>query len=152
MAPRPVLLLDDRLLLDLLLETQTPELKSLLRRRQVYTTGLWLYRLCHATRDTNIVGALSGPFLAAPADIRTRAMAALVRLPQDVGLVSMRDLAPVMATLSREHRLNALSLEALAAATFLPGELVFTAGSEGPLLSAAAASTGIRVHSISCAP
>ncbi len=140
------LLLDDRLLLDHLLDGGSTRLRTLCRRRTVATTGLWYYRLCHAIRSDVIVGALSGPFLTAPNDVRSRAIAALVRLPDNVDLVSLRDLAPKMAELVQRHRLNALSLEALAAALSLGADLAMAARSENPSLFEAARSERLQVH------
>lgn len=142
------LLLDDRLLLEFLLGGGSTRLQTLCRRRAVATTGLWYYRLCRAVRSSTVVGALSGPFLAAPNDVRARASAALVRLPEGVGLVSLRDLAPSMAELIERHRLNALSLEALAAALSLGAELALAEGSENPSLIEAARSEQLQVQII----
>jgi hypothetical protein len=51
-------------------------------------------------------------------------IAAVLALPQDIGLVSLRDLAwPMAARLADRARLNLLSLEALAAAEFLSARL-----------------------------
>jgi hypothetical protein len=51
-------------------------------------------------------------------------VAAVVDLPQDIGLVSLRDLGwPMAALLADGARLNLLSLEALAAAAFLDAPL-----------------------------
>jgi hypothetical protein len=142
------ILLDDRLLLDHLLDGGSIGLRALCRRRTVATTGLWYYRLCHAIRSDIVVGALSGPFLSAPIDVRAQAGAALVRLPEHVELVSLRDLAPTMAELVDRHRLNVLSLEALAAALNLGADLALAEGSENPTLIEAAESERVRVHII----
>ncbi len=140
------LLLDDRLLLDHLLGSGSTGLRNLSRRRPVATTGLWYYRLCHAIRSDIVVGALSGPFLAAPTEVRARASSALLRLPDTVDLASMRNLASNMAELAERHRLNVLSLEALAAALTLGAELAMAEGSENPSLHEAAKAEQIRVH------
>ncbi len=140
------LLLDDRLLLAHLLGSPSKPLRDLLKRHSVSTTGLWYYRLCHAVRSETVTGALSGPFAVAQPAIKATATAALVRLPDGVTLTSLRDLAPVMAGLVETHRLNVLSLEALAAATSLKAEIALAVGSENPTLMQAAQQERIRVH------
>jgi hypothetical protein len=137
MAPGKVLLVDDRLLLSILIDDRSAELKAVMKRRPVYTTGHWYYRLCHAIRSTEITGALSGALQRAPLDIQQRVTQSLIRLPEDVGLVSFRDLAPTMASLSLIHRLNVLSLEALAAAIQLPAEVLISSTGVNPTLMTA---------------
>lgn len=141
-------LLDDRLLLDRLLGNESVPLRRLLRGKRVATTGLWYYRLCHAIRSDLVIGALSGPFAAAPVDVRARASAALVRLPDNIELTSLRDLVPTMADLISVHRLNVLSLEALAAARHLEADIALATGSENPALMDAASAEGLRLHTV----
>lgn len=145
MAPGRVLLVDDRLLLSILLDSPSPGLRRLRRRRPVYTSGLWYYRLCHAVRSDTVIGALSGPLQAAPPTVRAAVATSLVALPDDIGLLGLRDLAPVMAELVEHHRLNAMSLEALAAATFLPADLAIASTGVNPALIDAATAGGLRV-------
>jgi hypothetical protein len=147
--PSKNLLLDDRLLLAHLLGSASRPLADLLKRRSVSTTGLWYYRLCHAVRSGNVTGALSGPFAAAEPRIKARAATAMVRLPENVGLMSLLELAPVMADLIERHRLNILSLEALAAAISLDSDIAIAIGSENPTLMQAAEHEGVRVHLVS---
>lgn len=142
------LLLDDRLLLDRLLGGGSAALRALSRRRSVFTSGLWYYRLCHAVRSETITGALSGPFAAAPSALKAKAAVALLELPDDVGLVSLRVLGPLMADLVERHRLNALSLEALAAGLHLDAAIAIARGSENPTLIDAAKVEGVAVHII----
>ncbi len=146
MPPGKVLLVDDRLLLSILLDDRSVALKSVMRRRPIYTTGHWYYRLCHAVRSDVFTGALSGPLQRVPAGLRQKVMQSLVRLPDDVGLVSLRDLAPTMAVLSERQRLNVLSLEALSAAVFLPAEIALSSIGDNPTLKSAAAVEQVRLH------
>lgn len=61
--------------------------------------------------------------------MRDQAMQAIVELPDEIGLESLRDLAPVMGQLSRRHKLNALGIEALAAAVYLEADVYLSAPS-----------------------
>jgi len=109
-----------------------------------YTTGLWYLRLCQAVfakRSGN--GVLSGPIAALPEQAQTAAMAALISLPDDVGLLSLRELAPTIASLRNRHRLNLLSIEALAAAKTLDARVLLTTSS--PLLEEALAAENLSL-------
>ena len=145
------LLLDDRLLLDRLLGSGSTALRTLGRRRSIFTSGLWYYRLCHAVRSDMVTGALSGPFAAAPSIVKAKAATALLELPDEIGLVSFRVLGPLMADLVERHRLNALSLEALAAALHLGAAIALARGSENPTLIEAAEAEGVAVHLVATA-
>ncbi len=145
MPPGKVLLVDDRLLLSILLDDRSSELKAVMRRRPIYTTGHWYYRLCHAMQSTEFTGALSGPIKRAPEVIQRRVTQSLVRLPDDIGMLSMRDYAMTMAELSQSHRLNILSLEALAASVILPAEVALSASGVNPALLSALGIERIRV-------
>lgn len=146
MAAAKNLLLDDRLLLAVLLHDESRALAALTRRRSIFTTGLWYYRLCHAIRSEVVTGALSGPFASAEPAIRARAASALVQLPDGVALLSLRDLAPTMAELVERHRLNAMSLEALASAVVLGADIALAVEGENPSLIDAAGQKGCVVR------
>ena len=139
-------LVDDRLLLEHLLGGTSKELRRLVNKRQVFTTGYWYYRLCHAIRSDKVTGALSGPFNRAETSVREMAALALVRLPDEIGLLSLRELAPSMAEGVERHRLNVMSLEALAAGVHLGANILLAVGSENPALIIAAESEGLRVR------
>jgi len=112
-----------------------------LRTATLYTTGYWYVRLCQAAhRAAGRPGVLSGPLLDLPSDLRHRAMAVIMDLPDSMGLISLRDLAPVIGQLRRFHSLNILGMEALAAATRLKATVFLSAPS--PLLEAALAREG----------
>jgi hypothetical protein len=138
-------LLDDRLLLEYLLGATNQELRQLVQKRQVFTTGYWYYRLCQAIRSDHVIGALSGPFHSSETSIREKAALAMVRLPDDIGLLSLRQLAPFMAEGVQRHRLNVMSLEALTAGVHLGADILLAIGSENPTLIAAAKIEGVRV-------
>jgi hypothetical protein len=74
-------------------------------------------------------GVLSGPFNALSRDLRQRAVLALIELPEEPQLVSLRELAPVMGRLRSRHDLNLLGMELLAAAIHLDAEVFLSAPS-----------------------
>lgn len=88
-------LLDDGYFSEVLRGAAIPRLQG----RDLFTTGYWYVRLCQAVlggRTTS--GVLSGPFVSLPEGLRTRAAAAVMQLPDAIGLVSLRELAPLMGS------------------------------------------------------
>jgi hypothetical protein len=73
-----------------------------------------------------------------------RSIAAVIELPDSIGLISLQELGPVIGRLRRDHDLNVLGMEALAAATQLEATVFLSASS--PLLEAALAQEGRRVR------
>ena len=103
---------------------------------EVFTTGYWYVRLCQAILTGSAQpGKLSAPFRNLPEPTRSRAVDALLVLPERIGLVSLRDLGPTIGRLRSRHQLNILGMEALAAATYLDAHVHLSAGS--PKLEAA---------------
>ena len=116
-----VALVDDQVL-GAVLRGSTPRA---LRRFDIATTGYWYVRLCQAVLGTtDRPGALSGPFAELPDGLRERAVAAVLELPEDITLISLRELAPDIGRLRRRHTLNVLATEVLAAAIRLEAEVV----------------------------
>ena len=114
-------------------------------RGPIFTTGYWYVRLCHAALGViDRLGTLSGPFAALPPDRREGALAAVLELPDEIGLVSLRELAPVIAQLRARHQLNILSIEAVASAVHLGATVALSARS--PRLEAALAAEGRPVE------
>ncbi len=74
-------------------------------------------------------GVLSVTFSTMPLSIRNLALQALLELPDEVGLESLRTLAPVIGRMSRRHHLNALGIEVLAAAVYLEADVYLSAPS-----------------------
>ncbi len=135
-----VALIDDQLL-GAVLRGQPPRV---LASKEVYTTGYWYVRLCQAVLGAQErTGVLSRPFIELPDEMRERALAAVLELPADIGLVSLRDLGPVIAQLRQHHQLNILSIEALAAATCLQANVYLSASS--PQLEQALRSANLKV-------
>ena len=132
-------LVDDQLLSTILRGGRRPR-----PRAEVYTTGLWYVRLCQAVlAATERTGTLSKPFHSLPTARREHAMQALLELPDNIGLLSLRDLAPRIGQLRARHDLNLLSVEALAAALHLDATVFLSTTS--PRLEAALAAEGISV-------
>lgn len=116
----------------------------MLRRRQLYTTGCWYVRLCQAVLNKRSQrGVLSGPFSDLAEPLRGRAVAALLELPDDIGLISLRELGPMIGRLRQDHDLNIMSSEALAAAVHLRADVHLSAPS--PMLEAALRAEGLSV-------
>jgi hypothetical protein len=129
-------LLDDQLLGHVLRGGEPPR-----PDRDVYTTGYWYVRLCQAVLGaTERAGVLSGPFASLPDDARARAIEGLLVLPASVGLLSLRDLGPLIGQLRARHTLNILGMEVLAAASRLDAEVFLSAPS--PRLLAALRAEG----------
>jgi hypothetical protein len=135
-----IALIDDQLL-GAVLRGRTPKQ---LDARELYITGYWYVRLCQAVLGADErAGVLSRPFAALPPELRARAMQAVLDLPPEIGMVSLRDLAPDIARLRRHHQLNILSVEVLASATRLRADVYLSA--ESPQLEAALRHEGIAV-------
>jgi hypothetical protein len=135
-----IALIDDQLL-GLVLRGSTPKV---LATKDLYTTGYWYVRLCQAVVGANErTGVLSRPFAQLPADLQTKAMAALLELPPAIGLLSLRDLAPTIGGLRLNHQLNILNSEALAVACCLRAQVFLSTSS--PMLEAALLREGLAV-------
>lgn len=137
-------LIDDQLL-GSVLRRQTPKF---LASKSLYTTGYWYVRLCQAVLGAHDrVGALSDPFSELPHGLRDRALSAVLELPSVIGLVSLRELGPVIAQLRGEHQLNILSIEVLAAATHLNAQVFLS--SPSPMLESALLQRKLKVKVVS---
>ena len=135
-------LIDDQMLGSLLRGGDPPRPAA-----AVYTTGYWYVRLCQAVlgasgRD----GALSRSFDVFPPEFRDLAIQRLLELPEEIGMESLRTLAPLMGELRRRHALNVLGTEALAAALHLDAGVFLSAPS--PRLEQALRVEGIYVEVI----
>lgn len=136
-----VALIDDQML-GAVLRGQRPRV---LASKEIYTTGHWYVRLCQAALGAQErTGVLSGPFAELPEPLRQRALAALLELPDEVGMLSLRELGPTIAELRSHHQLNILSIEALAAAARLDAQVYLSASS--PQLEHALRSANLKVR------
>ena len=143
------LLLDDHLLSIVLRGDKLPA--PLGSHRTIATTGYWYVRLCQAVLGVaDRIGRLSGPFAGLPTGRREQALAAVLELPDEIGLVSLRELGPVIGRLRARHQLNILSIEALAAAVYLNATVALSVGS--PRLENALHAEGISFHTVASTP
>lgn len=132
-------LVDDQLLSGVLRGAAPPNSDA-----RVFTTGYWYVRLCQAVLGAAYrIGVLSGPFAALPGPARERAIQSLLELPDSIGLLSLRILAPTIGQLRQRHDLNIVGMEALAAATELQADVYLSATS--PRLEAALRAENLRV-------
>jgi hypothetical protein len=115
-------LIDDRLLVARLTGS-----KVLGRSRAaLHTTTYWYYRSCRASVIGGS-GRLSAPFAALGAGDQGRAIDAMLRLPDDIGLPDPRRLVPVMGEVAARHpRLNLMNVEAVAAAHVLGARVLLS--------------------------
>lgn len=112
----------------------------------IFTTGYWYVRLCIAI-GRRTAGQLSGPVLSLPPQQRQRAVSAVLKLPPDIGLLSLRRLGPVIAELSRRHRpMNTLTREALAAAVMLGADVLMAERNQNHVLEAGVVQEGLQVE------
>ena len=133
-------IVDDRILAGLLRGSEPPR-----PGEPVYTTGCWYVRLCQAALSaTERTGALSTLFVEQSPALRDRALVKLLELPAEIGLESLRTLAPLIGHLRRRHQLNLLGIEALAAAVHLQAGVFLSVDS--PRLEAALRTEGLRVE------
>ena len=141
---------DDHLLRDILTGARTLDLGGL-APDGVATTGLWLFRLCSSLADPEVAGKLSAPVAVLPADVQDRFRAQITALPDEIEVVSMRDLSWTMAQLQHRHRgegrgMSALMVEALAAAHQLGAGIAVSTHDVGPNLRDSATADGISFH------
>lgn len=103
------------------------------------TTTTWWWRLLTALRRA-AAGSLSRQVFGLEAHERTAAEATVEDLASLIEVPDVRALLPLMADLHRDHRLNLLSAEALAAALAL--DLPIAVATDNPPLAAAARAVG----------
>lgn len=99
-------------------------------------------------QSPTITGSLSGELSALSAPHRSQAVRSIVRLPDDVGLLSLREIVPVLSELSLTQRLNLLSLEALGAAVHLDADVAVAQENDGRLLREAVSAAGLQYSTV----
>lgn len=144
-----IVVVDDHLLRDVLTGERSADLGGL--ATAMATTGLWLFRLSSSWAAPEVVGKLSAPVAALPAEEQGRFQAQLVALPAEIQVLHLRDLAWPMARLQHQHRregrqLSAAMVEALAAAHALGRAIAVSREDVGPNLKAAAEHDGLAFH------
>ena len=140
-----MIVIDDQVLLAVLSETAPDDITAAVANGEVFTTGSWYYRLGRAVTAGTGTGTLSGRFQALDVSVRQRVSASLEDLPDQIGLLSLRVVVPVMQALAVTRPLNFLNAEALGAALLLDAAIAVTV--DAPLLRAGAAdlSVGYRL-------
>jgi hypothetical protein len=141
-----VFVVDDALLFAVLAGTAPEDLQAAVDQSQLFTTGSWYWRLSRALHDTTSAGALSRGMDNLTADQQARVIASVQRLPPEVGVLSLRELVPVMTALDVGRRLNLLTAEAVATAVVLDASIVVT--TESALLSESCTRLGVEVRRV----
>ena len=113
---------------------------------EVFTTGSWYWRLSRALAHPG-TGALSRALAALADNERRRTLDALEELPEEIGLLSLRRLIPVMAVVP--GNVNLLTAEAVAAATVLGATIAVT--TQSGMLDRAAVAAGVTVEMVNVA-
>ena len=138
-------LLDDHLLRDWMTGPDGT-LRSVVGGDDLATTNLWYARLCKsAARGGHgaLLGRLSPPE-------RQAVAAALVRLPDDIAIAPMRQLASRMGTLVFEQSgLSTLGSEAVAAAELLAARILASDRDDSPGIRSACDRLGILYRTVS---
>lgn len=119
-------------MLAVLSNTSNAEITTAVARGEVFTTGAWYYRLGRAITAGTGQGALSGRFQALDESVRQRVLTSLEELPEQIGLISLRIVVPVMQALAVSRPMNFLNAEALGAALLLDASIAVTV--DAPLL------------------
>jgi len=115
-------IIDDRLLIAQILGAKVMGRS----KARLHTTTYWYYRSCRAAVAGGS-GQLSGPFAALERADQARAIAAMVRLPDNIGLPEPRPLVPAMVAIANRHpRLNLMNIEAAAMATLLDARVLLS--------------------------
>jgi hypothetical protein len=121
-------LLDDHLLREWMVGPDRV-LRRAVGREALATTNLWYARLCMSAARS-VGGALLGGL---PLEERQALVAALVRLPSDITVVPMRELAWRMGMLVAEQSgVSTLGSEAVAAAEALGARLLASSRDDSP--------------------
>ena len=143
MTREPVLI-DDHLLARLLVG-EPP--RSLRHSGPIFTTGLWYHRLCRSVANPAVTRVISRLLGGNDPQLGAGVARAVIDLPDEIGLVSLRQLSwPMAALVDAGARLNLMSLEALAAAEHLGAEIHLASTDENPPLIAAATGRGVAVR------
>ncbi len=143
------IVIDDHLLREILTGARPRDLDGV--ASGLATTGLWLFRLSSAFADPARAGKLSAPVAGLSPANQAAFRAQLTRLPDEIEVLHLRDLAWPMATLQHRHRsaghnLSTLAVEALAAAEALDAGIAVSALDVGPALRGAASDDDIEFH------
>lgn len=135
------LVIDDRLLIDVLADNHDDWLRREMQHSAVYTTGAWYYRVASAAHHGSGTSSLSGRLSRLDPEQQQATLARIDQLPDWIGLIGPRLLIPVMAALDTRRRPNVLTAEALALAVVTDSSIVVTV--DAPLLRQCSQDLGI---------
>jgi hypothetical protein len=140
-----LVIVDDQLLVAVLAGRERSA-SSLLATRilgsEVYTTGVWYWRLARAAVRGAPSGVLSRLIADLPADDQVAVRGSLASLPPGIGLLSFRSLVPLMRNIPGQP--NLLTAEAVAAAMILEAPILVS--TESGLLRRTASAVGVAVE------
>ena len=144
--------IDDHLLRDILTGERTSDSGGL-ASGGIANTGLWLFRLCSSFADPDVAGKLSAPVAGLPPDVQDRFRAQITALPDEIEVLSMRELSWTMALLQQRHRsqgrgMSAAMFEALAAALRLGAGIAVSTNDIGPNFRDSAIVDGIAFNAL----
>ena len=114
-----MLVIDDALLFAVLGGVAAEDLQAAGDRGEVFKTGSWYWRLSRALHDRTSSGSLSRAIDDLTAAQQSSVIAAVEHLRGNIGLLSLRELVPVMTALDATRRLNLLTAEAVAPAVVI---------------------------------
>ena len=132
---------DDRLLFDVLAGTAALPLTRELETGGLYATSCGYYRLGRALTAGSGTGSLSGLLQALEPEVRSQVLRALADLPRTIGMIHPRTTVPVMLGLRVRRLLNMINAETLAVAVLIGGAVAVTI--DTPLLRQGAADLGL---------
>jgi hypothetical protein len=133
---------DDRLLFNVLAGTAPLPLIRELEAGGLYTTSCAYYRLGRAITAGSGTGSLSGLLSSLEAEIRGQVLLALRDLPPNIGLIHHRVTVPVMLELRVRRPLNMINAETLAVAVLIGGSVAVT--TDTSLLRESASDLGLN--------
>jgi hypothetical protein len=111
---------------------------------ELYTTGVWYWRLTRAAVRDPPSGVLSRLIADLPADAQVSVRGSLANLSTGIGLLSLRTLVPLMRNIRGQA--NLLTAEAVAAAMILEAPILVS--TESPLLRRTASAVGVTVEGV----
>ncbi|PWT95777.1 MAG: hypothetical protein C5B55_00815 [Blastocatellia bacterium] len=133
---RSNLIVDDHLLALAIARVAPAPVDAAVSNGELFTTGSWYYRLGRAALNPNSQGTISRRLDALSPARRTAVFAAIDRLPDEIGLISLRHLVPVMSELDASGlRLNLLAAEVVATALLTHARILVS--TDTPLLAKA---------------
>lgn len=140
---RDVIVVDDRLLFDVIAGTEPAELLDA-ARGGVATTFSWYFRLARAIASERVEGALSRHYSGLPADRQAQVRGVLDDLSDRVEIVGAKEAVPVMTALATVVSVNVLTADAVATALILDAPILVSTRSD--VLERAAEAAGVPIQ------